>query len=157
MIDVNVARYLGRVRGGEEQLADALTHLASRHAAEPDVTSMLTRFADWSRTHIVRIDRFASDPAEQDSEDPQRLRSSLYDDARTGGVGLVQDLHDLSVQINSVRLGYQILEQVAKGMHNTELETTSSSSGQDLDRMTKWTKTKLKQAAPQALLVPADT
>jgi hypothetical protein len=153
---LKVARYLGLVHSGEEQLADALTLLADRHDRDPDVESMLTKFARWSRTHMEGLDALVERLGEQKSEHPQRLRASLYYGVRMGGVGLIQDLHDLVVEIASVRVGYQIIEQAAKELRDKELETTATEYGEDLERMTKWAKTKLKQATPQALVVPSD-
>jgi HPP family protein len=153
---LKVARYLGLVHSGEEQLADALTLLADRHDRDPDVEAMLTKFARWSRTHMENLDRLVERMGEQKSEHPQRLRAALYYGTRMGGIGLIQDLHDLSVEIASVRVGYQILEQAAKEMRDSELETVATEHGADLDRMAKWAKTKLKQATPQALVVPSD-
>src|SRR3954463_3547874 len=153
---MKVARYLGLAHSGEEQLADALTLLADRHDRDIDVEAMLTRFARWSRTHMEGLDKLVARIGEQKSEHPQRLRAALYYGVRMGGIGMVQDLHDLAVQISSVRLSYQILEQAAKEMRDKELETAVMEYGNDLDRMTKWAKTKLKQSAPQALVVPSD-
>jgi hypothetical protein len=154
--EIKVARYLGLVHSGEEQLADALTLLADRHDRDPDVESMLTKFARWSRTHMEGIDALVERFGEQKSEHPQRLRGALYYGTRMGGIGLIQDLHDLSVQIASVRMGYQILEQASKEMRDKPLESVAMEYGEDLERMAKWAKTKIKQATPQALVVPSD-
>jgi len=151
-----LARYLGVVRAGEEQLAGALTLLAERHDGDPDVASMLKKFTRWSLTHAEGLERMVMRFGEEKSETARRLRDSLYDGAREGGAGLVQDLHDLTVQIDYVRMGYQILEQAAKEMRDEPFKTIAVEQGEAVERMSKWAKTKLKQAAPQAIVVPLD-
>jgi len=151
-----VARFIGLAHSAEEQLADALTLLADRHERESDVRDMCTLFAKWTRARMLGLREQIAEYGEFKSEHPQRLRSALYYGTRMGGVGLLQDLHDLFVQHMQPRFVYTMLEQAAKELHDKELERTAHEYGVEHERQLAWIRTKVKTASPEVLVVPSD-
>jgi hypothetical protein len=153
---MHVAKYLGIVRNGEEELAQAFLMLADRHEREADVRDNCKMLAQWSRAHIEALRPLIEKYGEDSSADPDRLSSALFHGARVGGVGLLRDLQDLSALATHVRLGWTALLQAGKGLHDKELEGISERCGLESDRQIAWMCTYLKIAAPQALTVSAE-
>lgn len=72
---------------------------------------------------------------------------------REGGIGLIRDLHDLYLMANACDIAWTMIGQAAQGAGDTELlDVVNSCEGQTATQI-KWLKTRMKQAAPQALLV----
>jgi hypothetical protein len=90
---------------------------------------------------------------EESSREPDRLRNALFEGRRTGGIGLLRDLHDLWLAAAEVHLGYEALEQAARALHAKELVKACRTLGQETDRQMAWLRTRIDQAAPQALIV----
>jgi len=151
-----VSRFIGLTRSGEEQLGHALTLLADRHDRDADVRDMLTKFAKWTRARHERMGHHVAEYGEVKSEHPERLRTALYYGTRAGGVGLVQDLQDLLVQQDQVETFYETLKQVAEELKDQDLLTTVKEHITELKRQMSWSMTRLRQAAPQAIVVPTD-
>lgn len=149
-----VPRYLGSVRLGEEQLAEAYKVVSERHSQEYEIREMCLKFAEWSEGHVEGmqplIDRYGIDL----DEDAARLRSGLFHGLRAGGADLLKDLQDLSVLASSTRTQWTILVQASGPLKDKQMETTGKEFGAQLDRQIAWLCTHIKSAAPQALIVP---
>jgi hypothetical protein len=90
---------------------------------------------------------------EEKPEEPERLYHDLFDEMRSGGLGLLRDLHDLYLMANACDISWTMIGQAAQGARDWELlETVNSSEGQTATQI-KWLETRMKQAAPQTLLV----
>jgi hypothetical protein len=153
---MHVAKYLGIVRNGEEELAQVLLMMADRHEREADVRDNCKLLAKWSNAHIEALAPLIEKYGEDSSADPDRLSSALFHGARVGGMGLLRDLQDLSALATHVRLGWTALMQAAKRLHDKQLEGISERCGLEADRQLAWMCTELKHVAPQALVVPAE-
>ena len=82
-----------------------------------------------------------------------RVKKSLFKGPRSGGFGLVRDLHDLFLLVTEAHLGWMILLQAAQALRDKELIAACTKLGGETDGQRSWLQTRIKQAAPQALLV----
>ena len=68
-------------------------------------------------------------------------------------VGLVRDLHDLFLLVTEAHLAWMILLQAAQALRDKELIAAGTKLSGETDGQRSWLQTRIKQAAPQALLV----
>lgn len=146
--------YLGILSDAETHLADALTMIADRHSSDADVRDTAQLLARWSRRHIDAIEPHLDRHGVRDMPDPDRLRAALFHGARTGGLGLLRDLHELLTLANYVRGAWAAVFQAAMELHEEALATLCTTAAEDVDRQITWLKTKVRLVAPQALTVP---
>ncbi len=72
---------------------------------------------------------------------------------RQGSLGLLRDLQDLYVMAHFCDITWTMIGQAAQGARDRELlEVVEACEGQTATQI-KWLKTRMKQAAPQVLLV----
>lgn len=153
---MHVAKFLGTARDGEQELEGALLMFSDRYEREPEVRDQGKVLAAWSKRHVEMLKPLIERYGANASADPDRLHSALFHGARLGGVGLLRDLQDVSALATHVRLSWTALYQVARSLHDNELEDIANRCGLEVDRQIAWFCTQLKHAAPQALIVPAD-
>ena len=84
------------------------------------------------------------------------LRSSLFHGNRSGALGLLQDLQDLSILAKAVQTNYIILKQAAESAKDTRMEKIYTDFGNQALRQVEWLTTEIKHRAPQTLNVPPD-
>jgi hypothetical protein len=96
---------------------------------EPDMETLCRRFADQSTVHADALAPFADRYGEDKPEEPERLHSELFGGTRGGGLGLLRDLRD------------------------ADLLATAERCQGEASRQLSWLRTRMKQAAPQALVV----
>jgi hypothetical protein len=82
-----------------------------------------------------------------------RVKKSLFKGPRSGGFGLVRDLHDLFLWVTEAHLGWMILLQAAQALRDKGLIAACTKLGAETEGQRSWLQTRIKQAAPQALLV----
>lgn len=150
---MHVANYLGLLRMSEQQIAEAFTTVAAHHTVEPDIYEMCLKLASWSRTHTEALDRLISIYGEKKDSEAEQIRSSLFQGPRAGGFGLLRDLHDLYLLANEAHLCWMILLQAGQALRDKELEAACLKLGGETDGQISWLQTRIKQAAPQALIV----
>ncbi|HJU06702.1 MAG TPA: nitrate reductase [Nitrospiraceae bacterium] len=148
-----IAIYLWLAHRSEHHLADAFTNVAHHHMPEPDIYATCTLMASWSKGHAEKLRPFIERYGEEKSKKAERLHEALFDETRTGGVGLLHDLHDLWLATSAVHLGYEALKQAAFALHDQALVETCQTFGHETDRQLAWLRTRIDQAAPQALVV----
>ena len=148
-----IAIYIGLAHKSDTHLAEAFTNVAQHHMAEPDIYATCMLMAQWSRSHVEKLAPFAARYQEERSKEPDRLRDALFQGPRSGGIGLLRDLHDLWLATSEVHLSYECLSQAAKALRDKELLNACLSFEKDADRQLAWLRTRIDQAAPQALVV----
>jgi hypothetical protein len=150
---VFLANYLGLLHLSELDLAEGYRKVADGHAADADVYHVCHTLAKQCDAHAEKLKPFVDRYGEQRSEEPERLYHDLFDETRSGSFGLLRDLQDLYVMANFCDITWTMIGQAAQGSRDRELlETVNSLEGQTLTQI-KWLKTRMKQAAPQTLLV----
>jgi hypothetical protein len=68
----------------------------------------------------------------------------------------LRDLHDLYLLTTEAHLAWMILRQAAEALRDKELIAACNKLGGETDGQLSWLQTRIKQAAPQALLVSND-
>jgi len=148
-----LANYLGLLHQSELDLAEGFRKVANGHAAEVDVYHICNTLAKQCGAHAEGLKPFVDRYGEQRDDEPERLYHDLFDETRSGSFGLLRDLHDLYVMANFCDITWTMIGQAAQGAGDRELlETVNALEGQTSTQI-KWLKTRMKQAAPQTLLV----
>jgi hypothetical protein len=150
---MHIASYLGMVQKSEQELARSLERVASHHVAEPDVPATCTKLAEWSLDHVARMKPFTKRYARRRAREPKQLNRAMFHGPRKGGIGLLRDLHDLWLMANEVEICWTLIHQAAQALRDRDLETTSRECAEQAKRQVAWFLTRMKQAAPQALVV----
>jgi hypothetical protein len=150
---VHLASYLGLLHLSELELARAYLAVATDHGHEPDVETLCRRFADQSTACADALAPFAERYGEDRPEEPERLHSELFDGTRSGGLGLLRDLHDLYLMATECEITAALVAQAAQGARDADLlEVAERCQGEAAGQLS-WLRTRMKQAAPQALVV----
>jgi anaerobic selenocysteine-containing dehydrogenase len=148
---VNV--FLGMTVQSERHLADAFNQVAHQHMAEPDIHATCLLMASWSREQAEGLKPFVANYHKDRSEDPDGSVKNLFEGPRSGGLGLLRDLHDLWLAASEVHLGYEAVRQAAKALRDQALVNTCERYLERTDRQIAWLRTRIDQAAPQTLVV----
>ena len=150
---MNLAHYLGLLHRSQLELAIAFREVGADHADEPDVILECQRFALQCDRHAGALEPFVGRYGEDADDEPDRLHSELFRGSREGGLGLLRDLHDLYLMAAECDISWTLVGQAAKGARDTELlEVVDRCEGETATQMA-WLRTRMKQAAPQALVV----
>ena len=150
---MHLAHYLGLVHRSELELASSFREVASAHGDEPDVSVLCQKFAVQCDQHAAKLMPFVDRYGEEAPQEPERLHSDLFRGTRTGGLGLLRDLHDLYLMASEVDISWTMVGQAAQGARDKALLETVTSCEKQTTTQLQWLRTRMKQAAPQALLV----
>ena len=130
---MNLASYIGLLHAGEDVLARSFRQLADGHGDEPDVHHLC---------HTL---------AKQCDEHERRLRPIV--ESRRGPLGLLRDLQDLHALVGFVDTTWTVVRQAALALRDEKLLMVIDACEPQTKLQQDWLSTRLKQAAPQALLV----
>ncbi len=150
---MHLAHYLGLLHRAQLALADAFREVADAHGEEPDIAQLCRRLAKQCDAHAERLDPFARRYAEEAPDEPDRLHSELFRGTRTGGLGLLRDLQDLYIMAAECDVCWTVVGQAARGVRDTDLVDVVTGCEDETAMQLKWLRTRMKQAAPQALVV----
>jgi hypothetical protein len=150
---VHLANYLGYQHRAELDLAEAFRKVGRAHAVEPDVFHTGNTLAKQCDAHAEKLAPFVDRYGEDAPEEPERLYHDLFDETRSGGLGLLRDLHDLYIMASACDIAWTMIGQAAQGAGDRELLEVVNSCENETATQLKWLGTRMKQAAPQALLV----
>lgn len=150
---MHLAHYLGLLHRSLVNMATAYREIARAHRDEPDIETVCSRLAGRCDLHADRLRPFADRYAEEAVDEPDRLYSDLFRGTRTGGLGLLRDLHDLYLMAAECDICWTIVAQAARGARDRDLLATVTAAQRETEIQLKWLRTRMKQAAPQALVV----
>ncbi|GIF69242.1 hypothetical protein Ais01nite_72770 [Asanoa ishikariensis] len=150
---MHVAHYLGLLHRAEANLADAYRQVGAAHAEEADVHHLTGRLAAQCDQHVERLAPFVERYAQEAPQEPERLHAELFAGARGGGLGVLRDLHDLYLMASYADITWTVLGQAAAGLRDDDLATAVAECEQDTSIQLSWLRTRMKAAAPQALVV----
>ena len=150
---MHLASYLGLLHLAELKLARAYLAVAEAHGDEPDVETLCRRFADQCTAHADALAPFAERYGEDQPEEPERLHSELFGGTRGGGLGLLRDLHDLYLMATECEVTGTLVAQAAQGARDPGLLEAAERGQEEVSGQLSWLRTRMKQAAPQALVV----
>lgn len=150
----HLTTYIGLADHSEKTLADSFRAVANGHEAEADVFHTCEMLAGWSDHHRERlapiIERYGE---EADLKEPERLHASGLVGVRSGPVGLLRDLQDLHVLGTLVQTTWTVIAQGAQGLRDRDLLEVANTANAETARQLTWLNTRMKSAAPQALIV----
>jgi hypothetical protein len=150
---VQLAHYLGLLHRAEAELERAFREVADAHGDEPDVFHICSTLAAECSGHAEKLAPFAERYGQSAPDEPERLHSELFKGTRGGGLGLLRDLHDLYLMATECDIAWTLVGQAAQGARDSDLlEVVEACEGETAVQL-KWLKTRMKQAAPQALVV----
>lgn len=145
--------YIGLLHHAEQSLAASFRQVADGHGAEPDVFTLCQTLAKQCDSHekalIPVIDRYGKQP----DDEPERLHVEEMVSTRTGPIGLIRDLQDLYLLANLVDITWTMVKQAAQGLRDKELMDVIGRCESETKVQIAWLGTRMKQAAPQALIV----
>jgi hypothetical protein len=147
---MRLAHYLGLLHRAEQELGSALREVGEAHRDEPDVNAICLKLAEDCDAHAAGLEPFARRYGEEADDEPERLHSELFRGTRSGGLGLLRDLHDLYLMACECDIAWTLVGQAARDRELVELvEGCEDETALAL----KWLATRMKVAAPQALVV----
>jgi hypothetical protein len=145
--------YLGLLQKAERSLAASYRRVAEGHGAEPDVYHLCQTLAAQCDAHeralAPVVDRYGEHP----DDEPERLHVDEMLETRTGPVGLLRDLQDLYLLASLTDVTWTMVKQAALGLRDRELVAVVGTSEGETKRQLAWLLTRMKQAAPQALII----
>jgi hypothetical protein len=148
-----VAVYIGMLHSAEQTLADAFRTVADGHTDEPDVHFLCHTLADQCQAHVDALTPAVRRYGEQRSDDePERLKAQGLSGVRSGPLGLLRDLQDLYILANFVDITWTLLYQAASALRDRDLLAVIARCEKQTGTQLDWLRTRLKQAAPQALV-----
>ncbi|QIX60058.1 molybdopterin oxidoreductase [Hymenobacter sp. BT18] len=150
---MHLGNYLGLLDNSEKQITKAFAQVSRHHKDEPDIEQMCQKLSAWSREHRGKLVPYLQRYSTQQSTEPARLKHELFSAARSGSLGLIRDLHDLWLLTQEVQLSWAVIQQAALALRDEELKATCAFCSARTKRQTDWLLGRIKQAAPQALVV----
>jgi hypothetical protein len=150
---MQLAHYLGLLHRAQADLAVAFREVADGHAEEADVFYICNRLAEECEGHAEQLGPFVDRYGEEAPTEPDRLHSEIFKGNRSGGLGLLRDLQDLYLMACECDITWTLIGQAAQGARDPDLlEVVHRCEGETATQL-QWLKTRMKQAAPQALVV----
>jgi hypothetical protein len=151
---MNLSIYLGMLHKAETTLAESFVQVADGHGTEPDVHFLCHTLAKQCEEHTRRLQPIVDRYGEDDSDDePERLHAEGLSSTRQGPVGLLRDLQDLYLLASLVDVSWTMVKQAASALRDRELLEVISKCEGETSVQLRWLQTRMKQAAPQALVV----
>jgi hypothetical protein len=150
---MHLASYLDLLERGSGSLASSLRLVADGHAEEADIHDTGHRPADTYDEHGERLRPFVERYETHPGGPPERLHAHPVSQVRSGGLGLLRDLLDVYLLATYLQQAWTLVGQAAKGNRDKELVETVDACSADVGTALTWLETRMKAAAPQALLV----
>lgn len=149
----HVAHYLGLLHRAQCDLASAFREVAAGHRQEVDVFHTCQTLGDECDRHAEDLKPFVDRYGEDAPDEPDRLHSEIFQGARSGGLGLLRDLQDLYLMAAECDITWTLVGQAAQGLRDDDLLDVVTTNEKETAVQLKWLRTRMKQAAPQALVV----
>lgn len=148
-----LAHYLGLLHRAQENLAACFREVAEGHREEVDVFYTCRNLARECDAHAEGLRPFVEHYGEDAPEEPDRLHSDIFQGSREGGVGLLRDLQDLYLMAAECDITWTLVGQAAQGARDHDLLALVGRCEGETAIQLKWLRTRMRQAAPQALVV----
>lgn len=145
--------YLGMLREAERILAESFRTVADGHGHEPDVLAICHLLATQCDEHVAALDPIVARYGERPDDEPDRLHAVALSEVRSGPLGLLRDLQDLHLLASLVDITWTLVDQAAAALRDEDLRSTVGRSEGQTQTQIAWLTTRMKQAAPQALIV----
>jgi hypothetical protein len=150
---MHLAHYLGLLHRAQDVLADALQEVGQAHADEADIAQLCSQQAQVCRERAEALRPFAEHYSEEAPDEPERLHSELFRGTREGPLGVLRDLQDLYLMTAECDICWTLVGQAAQGLRDDDLEKVVEAGAAETSLQLLWLRGRMKQAAPQALVV----
>jgi hypothetical protein len=150
---MHLATYLDLLHQGSGALSSSLRTVADGHAADADVHHTAQQLASTYDGHQGSLNRIVERYEDHPAGPPERLHAEALTTTRTGGAGLLRDLLDLYLLATYLQQAWTLVGQAAKANRDRDLVGRVADCSSDLHTTLAWLETRMKAAAPQALLV----
>lgn len=150
---MHLALYLRLLWQAQTRLADAFRTVGQAHSDEPDVYHLCRTLSQQCVQHAERLAPFADAYAAAAPPEPANLHSDVFGGPREGGVGLLRDLQDLYLMAAECDICWTVVGQAAQGARDEPLQVVVRQCDGETANQLAWLRTRMKQAAPQALVV----
>jgi hypothetical protein len=144
--------YIGLLDRSEQALAQSFRQVAEGHGDEPDVFHLCHTLAGQCDRHREALRPVVSRYGEQPDDEPDRLHTDALASTREGPLGLLRDLQDLYLLASFVDITWTAVKQAGMGVRDEELVSIVDDCEGETKTQLAWLSTRLKQAAPQALI-----
>jgi hypothetical protein len=150
---MHLSNYLEYLRKSEINLAEGFRKVGEGHREEVDIFHTSDTLAKQCEAHVALLTPLCEKYGKERTTEPDRLYHELFTETRSGGLGLLRDMQDLYLLAHACDISWTMVGQAAQGARDMELlEVVNTCEGQTATQI-KWLRTRMKQAAPQALLV----
>lgn len=149
----HLTTYIGLADHSEKTLAESFRAVAEGHAHVADVFHTCQMLAGWSEDNRQALAPIIDRYGEADVDEPERLHAAGLAEAREGEIGLLRDLQDLHVLASLVQTTWTVIAQGAQGLRDRDLLDVAHRANDQTSRQLTWLNTRMKTAAPQALIV----
>ncbi|MBM6622186.1 hypothetical protein JTF08_11260 [Micrococcaceae bacterium RIT802] len=145
--------YLALIERSEETLAASYRVVSEGHAAEPDVHFLLQTLASQCDKHRrILAPVLERHQLSDESDVPESLHHEGLSSTRSGPLGLLRDLQDLYLAASLVDITWTMLLQAGQGLADRDLIEAVQQCDGETSTQLGWLRTRMKQAAPQALI-----
>jgi len=145
--------YIGLLHRSERSLATSFRQVAEGHGGEPDVFHLCQTLAAQCDAHADALEPIIERYGEQPDDEPERLHADTLRSTRSGPLGLLRDLQDLYLIASLVDITWTLIKQAGQGLRDEELLRIVATCDAQTTGQLSWLRTRMKQAAPQALVV----
>jgi hypothetical protein len=150
---MHLANYLGYLHQSELDLAEGFRKVGEAHSQEADVYHLTPTLAKQCEAHAEKLKPFVDRYGEEKPDEPKKLYHELFEQTRSGSLGLLRDMQDLYLMVSACDISWTMIGQAAQGLRDPELlEIVNSCEGETYNQL-KWIRTRMKVAAPQTLIV----
>lgn len=149
----HIANYLVLARHAEENLVKGLAAIAAQHALEPDVVDACKKFTLWSQQHLAAAETMLARYNGKTTVEPADLLKLLPLKPGAEPFNLLRDLHSLAHLIHEAHICWIVLLQASMAARDAEMETACTECEAHSKTETMWLQTKMKNTAPQVLVV----
>ena len=150
---MQLGHQLRLLHSAEERLAAALHAAGDGHAAEADVHVTAGILASQCQEHAARLEPFAARYGDQEPSELDAPHRDLFGGVRSGPLGLLRDLNDLYLMACECEIAWTLVGQAARGARDRDLLALAERGRSESGTQVAWLRTRMKQAAPQALVV----
>jgi hypothetical protein len=150
---MHLGHYIKLLHHSQETLTTAFREIAAAHADEPDVRVDCEKFAVRVEQHAAALEPSLQRHLSSSDDEPEHLLGRLFHGPRSGPLGLLRDLHDLYLLTTECDISWTLIAQGARGARDAQLIGIADACQPDVTVQLAWLRSRMKQAAPQALVV----
>ncbi len=145
--------YVTLLAESESTLARSYRQVADAHGDEPDIHFLCLTLAKQCENHRKKLDEVIQRIGRgEDGDEPERLHAAAIEEARSGPLGVLRDLQDLYLLASLTDVTWTVVKQAAQALVDEHLLEIVEGCQKETAVQLRWLLTRMKQAAPQALI-----